>query len=124
MRPSGSHAGWACVLGDGDSRRTVPVPTVSRNNPRSPSRVEANASVCPSGLQAGSTSVDAPVVSGTSAPPPPAMTTIAALPNWVVTTATESPARDHAGLAWMADAKLALPLTGAAALPSDAADHR
>src|SRR5580704_10700748 len=65
--------------------------------PTSPSRVDANASVLPSGLQAGSTSVVLPLLIGVSVDEDSVSWTRPASPYCVVTKTSASPAGDHVG---------------------------
>src|SRR5579863_4091 len=118
IRPSESQPASATFAGFGDNRRITPVATVSVKSATSPSRVEMNAIVPPSGLHAGFTSVADPSVSEVSEPSATARRASDALPNWVVTTTRVSSELDQLGLASSAVANPALPVAAVALLPS------
>src|ERR1700722_2538884 len=116
--PSASQPGSATFAGFGDKRVITPVATVNVKSATSPSRVEMNAIVFPSGLHAGSTSVVAPFVSDLSVPSDNATSASDALPNCVVTTTSVSADADQLGLASTAVEKPALPVAATGLLPS------
>ena len=116
--PSASQPGSATFAGLGDNRVITPVATVNAKSATSPSRVEMNAIVFPSGLHAGSTLVVAPFVSDVSVPSDSANSASDAFPNCVVTTTNVSADVDQLGLASTAVEKPALPTAATGSPPS------